>query len=243
MTAEVYQLQRTAIPLKTVKTAHSTIRLLVADHDTTFREELRRVLELESRITIVGETQNGADCRTLLNKLKPDILLVDVRTPGKNGLSALDGLDWDTLSTRVLVLTSAEDDRYIIRAMRFGARGALSKQCSAELLVRSIECVNAGEIWLGNRMTAEILKAFSKSSDKRQADIRMITGREKKIVEYIAQGLRNKEIGEKMFITEQTVKNHLHNIFDKLGVSDRLELTLHIIHHTAHGDWTMPAIA
>src|SRR2546425_1686682 len=104
--------------------------------------------------------------------------------------------------------------------------------CATDLLVKSIYRVHAGEIWLDNRMTAEVMKAFAKSSDSGpRREKPLLSDREKEIVQLVAQGYRNKEIGEKLFISEQTVKNHLHNIFDKLGVSDRLELALYAIHH------------
>jgi two-component system, NarL family, nitrate/nitrite response regulator NarL len=116
--------------------------------------------------------------------------------------------------------------------MRLGARGVVLKQSATDLLVKSIQRVFAGEIWLDNRMTAEVMKAFSKSSESGpRREKPLLSDREKEIVQLVAQGFRNKEIGEKLFISEQTVKNHLHNIFDKLGVSDRLELALYAIHH------------
>ena len=132
----------------------------------------------------------------------------------------------------LVVLTAAEDDRDVVRAMRLGARGIVLKQSASDLLVKSIHRVYSGEIWLDNRMTAEVMKAFAKSSDNGpRRDKPLLSDREKEIVQLVAQGYRNKEIGEKLFISEQTVKNHLHNIFDKLGVSDRLELALYAIHH------------
>jgi DNA-binding NarL/FixJ family response regulator len=205
------------------------IRVLMADDHAIFREGLRKLLDSDDEITIVGEASNGADCIKMLAKLKPDILLLDLRMPDKDGLAVLEE---DQLPTRVVVLTAAEDDRDVVRAMRLGARGVVLKQSATELLVRSIHKVHNGEIWLDNHMTAEVMKAFSKSSDggpRREKPL--LSDREKEIVQLVAQGFRNKEIGEKLFISEQTVKNHLHNIFDKLGVSDRLELALYAIHH------------
>ncbi len=208
------------------------IRVLVADDHAIFREGLRKLLEGDDEITVIGEASNGNDCIKMLTKLKPDILLLDLRMPDKDGLSVLEEVNFDQLPTRVVVLTAAEDDRDVVRAMRLGARGVVLKQSATELLVRSIHKVHNGEIWLDNRMTAEVMKAFSQSSDggvRREKPL--LSDREKEIVQLVAQGYRNKEIGEKLFISEQTVKNHLHNIFDKLGVSDRLELALYAIHH------------
>src|SRR6266581_4209422 len=161
------------------------IRVLLADDHAIFRDGLRKLLDSDEDITIVGEAQNGAECIKLLAKLKPDILLLDLRMPDKDGLAVLEEVNFDTLPTRVVVLTAAEDDRDVVRAMRLGAR----------------------------------------------REKPLLSDREKEIVQLVAQGFRNKEIGEKLFISEQTVKNHLHNIFDKLGVSDRLELALYAIHH------------
>ncbi len=208
------------------------IRILVADDHAIFRDGLRKLLEVTDEVEIVGEASNGVECTKMLQKLKPDILLLDLRMPEKDGLGVLEEVNFDTLPTRVIVLTAAEDDRDVVRAMRLGARGVVLKQSASDLLLKSIRKVYDGEIWLDNRMTAEVIDAFKKSSESGQRREKpLLSDREKEIVQLVAQGFRNREIGEKLFISEQTVKNHLHNIFDKLGVSDRLELALYAIHH------------
>jgi len=212
--------------------AKQVIRILVADDHAIFRDGLRKLLEVADDVQIVGEASNGVECTKMLAKLKPDILLLDLRMPEKDGLSVLEEVNFDTLPTRVIVLTAAEDDRDVVRAMRLGARGVVLKQSASDLLLKSIRKVYDGEIWLDNRMTAEVIDAFKKSSESGQRREKpLLSEREKEIVQLVAQGFRNREIGEKLFISEQTVKNHLHNIFDKLGVSDRLELALYAIHH------------
>jgi two-component system, NarL family, nitrate/nitrite response regulator NarL len=208
------------------------IRILVADDHAIFRDGLRKLLEGADDVQIVGEASNGLECTKMLSKLKPDILLLDLRMPEKDGLGVLEEINFDNLPTRVIVLTAAEDDRDVVRAMRLGARGVVLKQSASDLLHKSIRKVHEGEIWLDNRMTAEVIDAFKKSSESGQRREKpLLSDREKEIVQLVAQGFRNREIGEKLFISEQTVKNHLHNIFDKLGVSDRLELALYAIHH------------
>ncbi len=215
-----------------IATAKATIKVLIADDHAIFRDGLRKLLHGEDEITIIGEASNGNEAIRLLTRLKPDILLLDLRMPDKDGLAVLEEVNFDSLPTKVIVLTAAEDDRDVVRAMRLGARGIVLKQSASELLVKSIQRVHSGEIWLDNRMTAEVMKAFAKSADGgARRDKPLLSDREKEIVQLVAQGFRNKEIGEKLFISEQTVKNHLHNIFDKLGVSDRLELALYAIHH------------
>jgi len=208
------------------------IRILVADDHAIFRDGLRKLLEGAEDVQIVGEASNGVECTKMLAKLKPDILLLDLRMPEKDGLGVLEEVNFDTTQTRVIVLTAAEDDRDVVRAMRLGARGVVLKQSASDSLLKSIRKVSEGEIWLDNRMTAEVIDAFKKSSESGQRREKpLLSDREKEIVQLVAQGFRNREIGEKLFISEQTVKNHLHNIFDKLGVSDRLELALYAIHH------------
>ena len=141
------------------------IRVLMADDHAIFRDGLRKLLDGDDEIVIVGEAQNGAECIKMLAKLKPDILLLDLRMPEKDGLAVLEEVNFDQMPTRVIVLTAAEDDRDVVRAMRLGARGVVLKQSATDLLVKSIHRVHAGEIWLDNRMTAEVMKAFAKSSE------------------------------------------------------------------------------
>src|SRR5579871_6388660 len=140
------------------------IRILVADDHAIFRDGLRKLLDGADDVQIIGEASNGNEATKMLAKLKPDILLLDLRMPEKDGLAVLEEVNFDSLATRVIVLTAAEDDRDVVRAMRLGARGVVLKQSATDLLVKSIHRVHAGEIWLDNRMTAEVMKAFAKSS-------------------------------------------------------------------------------
>src|SRR6266849_9299586 len=212
--------------------AKKMIRVLMADDHVIFRTGLRKLLETDDDSKIVGEASNGNECLDMLTKLKPDILLLDLRMPDKGGLEVLEEVNLDSLNTRVIVLTAGEDDRDAVRAMRLGARGFVLKQSASELLVNSIHRIHNGEIWLDNRVTAEVMRDFAKDSNgSLRGEKPLLSDREKQVVQLVVQGYRNREIGEKLFISDQTVKNHLHNIFDKLGVSDRLELALYAIHH------------
>ena len=212
--------------------AKQVIRVLMADDHVIFRQGVRKLLEEEDDISIVGEAANGNECVHMMAKVRPDILLLDLNMPDKDGLTVLKELNFDSLPTQVIVLTATEDGREAVRAMRLGARGIVLKQSASDLLVKSIRQVYGGEIWLDNRITADVMKAFGKSSDGgAPRDKPLLSDRESQIMRLVAQGQRNKEIGQNLFISEQTVKNHLHNIFDKLGVSDRLELALYAFHH------------
>ena len=198
----------------------STIRILVADDHAIFRDGLRKLLEGSGDVEIVGEASNGNECIKMMVELKPDILLLDLLMPEKDGLGVLEEINFESVSTRVIVLTAAEDDRDVVRAMRLGARGVVLKQSASDLLLKSIRKVHEGEVWLDDRITAEVIDAFKKSAETGQRHEKsLLSDREMEVVQLVAQGFGNREIGEKLFISKQTVKNHVHNISDKLGLS------------------------
>jgi DNA-binding NarL/FixJ family response regulator len=149
----------------------------------------------------------------------------------------------------VILFASAENKDEFVEAMKLGCSGILLKETSTALIEKSIHRVHAGEIWLDSTTTAAVIRHFASPKDfpaahapsahsggngKTPRERAQLSQREREIIVLIAQGYKNKEIAEKMFITEQTVKNHLHNVFDKLGVSDRLELALYAIHNSLH---------
>jgi DNA-binding NarL/FixJ family response regulator len=129
------------------------------------------------------------------------------------------------------VLTASEDEQDYVEAVRRGARGIVLKAAASDRLLEGIRKVHRGEMWIDQRVAADVMKAMSEPRPVTRAERAQLTAREQEIVSLVAQGFRNKEIADKLSISEQTVKNHLHNIFDKLGVSDRLELALYAIHH------------
>jgi DNA-binding NarL/FixJ family response regulator len=142
---------------------------------------------------------------------------------------------------KVIVVTASDDKNEFVQAMKFGCSGIVLKQTSPDLITKSIRKVHAGEIWLDSHTTAAVMRQFAVPGESgateggaRGRERSPLSVREREIVGLVAQGYKNKEMAEKMFISEQTVKNHLHNIFDKLGVSDRLELALYAIHKGLH---------
>ena len=207
------------------------IRILLADDHPIFRDGLKKLLSLEEDMSVVGEAATAGECVSLLGKLKPDVLLLDLKFPDRDGLTILEETNLESLPTKAIVLTASDDERDVVRAMRLGARGVVLKQAATDLLIKSIRKVQQGEIWVDRKMTAEVMKALAQSAEAVRREKPLLSDREREIVQLVASGLRNREIGEKLFISEQTVKNHLHNIFEKLGVSDRLELALYAIHH------------
>lgn len=215
------------------------IRIVVADDHPIFRDGLCRLLALEPDFEVVAQAQDGKEVLDVLQQHEPDILLLDLRMPGLDGLATLQRLQAMKNKTKVIVLTASEDKNEFIQAMKFGTSGIVLKQTATELLIKSIRKVNEGEIWLDSHTTAAVMRQFAAAPDAPPAPLQQrerppLSQREREIVALVAQGFKNKEMAEKMFISEQTVKNHLHNIFDKLGVSDRLELALYAIHHNLH---------
>jgi DNA-binding NarL/FixJ family response regulator len=215
------------------------IRIVVADDHPIFRDGLCKLLALEEDFEVVAQAQDGRQVLDVLQQFEPDILLLDLKMPGLDGLATLQRLQAMKHRTKVIVLTASEDKNEFVQAMKFGTSGIVLKQTATELLIKSIRKVHAGEIWLDSHTTAAVMRQFAAAEDAPPVptiprERPPLSQREREIVALVAQGFKNKEMAEKMFISEQTVKNHLHNIFDKLGVSDRLELALYAIHHNLH---------
>ena len=222
----------------------SKIRIVVADDHPIFRDGLCKLLALEEDFDVVAQASDGRQVLEVLQQFEPDILLLDLKMPGLDGLATLQRLQAAKNKTRVIVLTASDDKNEFVQAMKLGTSGIVLKQTATELLIKSIRKVHAGEIWLDSHTTAAVIRQFVASDDVppplpqtapgRDRERSPLSQREREIVALVAQGFKNKEMAEKMFISEQTVKNHLHNIFDKLGVSDRLELALYAIHNNLH---------
>src|SRR5512140_736968 len=224
------------------------IRIVVADDHPIFRDGLCRLLALEEDFEVVAQASDGRQVLEILQQVEPDILLLDLKMPGLDGLATLQRLQQARNKTRVIVLTASDDKNEFVQAMKLGTSGIVLKQTATELLIKSIRKVHAGEIWLDSHTTAAVIRQFVANDEVQQPSVQSmpaapptrererspLSQREREIVALVAQGFKNKEMAEKMFISEQTVKNHLHNIFDKLGVSDRLELALYAIHNNLH---------
>jgi len=218
----------------------SNIRVVVADDHPVVREGIRKLLELEDDLQVIGEAADGRELLEKVGQLEPDIVLLDLKMPGMDGLAVLQTLQHVKGKSKIIVLTASEDKNEWVQAMKLGCCGIVVKQTAPDLIIKSIRKVFGGEIWLDSHTTAAVMRQFAGPGEAGGAGGRggrgrsPLSNREREIVALVAQGYRNREMAEKMFISEQTVKNHLHNIFDKLGVSDRLELALYAIHKGLH---------
>ena len=215
------------------------IRVLLADDHEIFRDGLRKLLEGEEDITIVGEASNGNDCIRMLGKLKPDILLLDLAMPKHPGLEALRDLSSGgagSTPVRVILLTAAAEKGQIVEALQLGARGVVLKDSATQLLLKAIHTVMSGEYWVGRESVSNLVQYLrtlvQSSSDEARQRKFGLTPRELEIVAAVVAGYSNKEIAEYFKISEDTVKHHLSNIFDKLGVSTRLELALFAVNQS-----------
>lgn len=220
--------------------AGKRIRILIADDHLLFRDGVRKLLSAVPDFNVVAEAGHGDEVLEMTARHQPDVVLLDLTMPGQDGLITLQRLRSAHPDVKVILLTSSEERDEMLQAVRFGTAGIVQKSTPTELLIKSIRKVNAGEMWLDRSTTAEVVRQFASKNEMpkriagRERDSSSLSSREREIVALVAQGYKNKEMAEKMFISEQTVKNHLHNIFDKLGVSDRLELALYAIHNNLH---------
>lgn len=199
-----------------------TIRVLITDDHTLVREGLRLILETAANIEVVGEAENGRAALQLAAELMPDVILMDLRMPEMDGLTAINHLREDFPHIAVIILTTFNEDEMMLRGLQAGARGYLLKDMSRDSLVDTIEAAVRGDTLLKPEILQRVLSANSALPSANQADADCpLTDRELEVLRAAAQGERNKEIALHLNISERTVKAHLSSIYNKLGVDSR----------------------
>lgn len=203
---------------------HSSARILIADDHALVRYGLRKLIGADSNYCCVGEAANGEEALNSAKKLRPDVLLLDDVMPKLSGIQILQRLSDAHLHVRTILLMSTFSDFEVSQAIARGARGIFYKTTSTELLLKSIRCVLEGQVWIDRATLTGLITHVGHSRHD-------LTDREKDVVSAVASGSCNKVIADRFTISEKTVKRHLVNIFDKLGVSSRLELAVFAMHH------------
>ncbi len=211
-----------------------SIKVAVADDHPIYRLGVSKLLEPEPDLILVGQAANGMEAILVVEKFEPDILLLDLIMPVMDGIEVLSELAKRKLRSRVILMMTGAEREKATRGVRLGARGILFKDADAALLVKSVRKVYEGEVWIDNPILSQALESLvtkpaSPPGLSGQHDARL-SGREMEVVRCVAMGLRNKEVADKLGVSEATVKNHLTHVYSKLGVSDRLELILDAIH-------------
>jgi DNA-binding NarL/FixJ family response regulator len=219
------------------------IRVLVVEDQSLFRDGLTNLLSGQPDIEVMAATDALPVVLEQISRSRPDIALLGWSANAPESQKVFGAIQEAKAPTRVIMLVKDDKKEDFLEAVRQGCCGIVPKQTSTELLLKSIRKVHAGEFWLDRMTTAEVIRRLAKRAGTGPAhsprpglreNAASLSQREMEIVILVAQGYKNKEMAERMFISEQTVKNHLHNIFDKVGVSDRLELALYAIHNGLH---------
>jgi two-component system nitrate/nitrite response regulator NarL len=210
------------------------IRIIIADDHPIVRDGLRRLLETEPDFSVVGQAADGREAVKLVRELTPDVLLLDLSMPRLPGLEVLRELSESAAAVRTILLAAAIEKEQIIEALQMGARGVVLKESATQLLFKSIRTVMAGQFWVGREKVSDLvaaLRGLVVSGGEKPDKNFGLTRRELEIVSTIVAGYTNRDIAQKFSLSEDTVKHHLTHIFDKLGVSSRLELAMFAVNH------------
>ncbi|MGZ0051782.1 response regulator [Brevibacillus gelatini] len=215
------------------------LRIVIVDDHQLFREGVKRILEMEEDFKVVGEGADGGDAALLAEEHKPDVLLMDINMPNINGVSAAENVISVSPSTRVIMLSIHDDEGYVYRTLRSGASGYLLKEMGTSDLVEAVRVVASGGAYIHPKVTGKLIEEFRRLSenegtaersfsvDESQAIdpkvIESLTRREREVLQLMAEGKSNRAIGEFLFISEKTVKNHVSSILQKLNVQDRTQ--------------------
>lgn len=204
------------------------IKIMIADDHSMIREGLKNLLELDGDIQVIAEAVDGEDCLDKLQVVKPDVLLLDINMPKKNGLEVLKSLKSKKSKLKVLVLTVHNEIEYLMKAVDIGVNGYVLKDSESAELKKAIFTVAEGESYIQPSLIPA-LNAKMIETNKDAEKIKSLTKRELDVLKLLAVGMFNKEVGKRLEISERTVKNHVSNIFKKLGVTDRTQAAVFAI--------------
>lgn len=215
------------------------IRIVLVDDHQLFREGVKRILEMEEGMTVVGEGSDGEDAPRLAAELNPDIVLMDINMPNVNGATAAEEVIAVSPNTRVIILSIHDDEGYVYRTLRCGASGYLLKEMETADLVDAVRVVARGGAYIHPKVTGKLIDEFRRLSEQEELNerpgslgnssvvnssiIESLTRREREVLQLMAEGKSNRMIGDFLYISEKTVKNHVSSILQKLDVQDRTQ--------------------
>jgi len=205
------------------------ISVLVADDHTLFREGVRKMLEAEEDMEVVGEAATGREALEQARTLMPDVILMDIKMPDLDGIEATRTLHREMPHIGIIFVTMFQDDEFIFRGLQAGGRGYILKDSDPDTMLRAIRAVAHGESLLGPTIAQKALRQFSNLPGKQVPIADELTPRELEVLTLIAEGLSNRKIAGRLVISEKTVKNHINNIFSKLHLQDRSQAMLYAI--------------
>lgn len=204
------------------------IKVVITDDHKMVREGIKQLLELNESISVVGMASDGIECISSIKDTKPDLLLLDINMPVKNGLETLEEIKKSGLDVKVILLTVHNEVDYLLKAIEIGADGYVLKDSGSAELINAIEIVMGGETYIQPDMIPILnSKMISRNTDKEK--MKNLTKRELEVLVLVSEGMFNKEIADKLSISERTVKNHISNIFKKIDVADRTQAAVFAI--------------
>lgn len=209
----------------------SEINIAIIDDHKMVREGLRQLLEFEGDINVVAEAGDGEEGYNVIKNNKPDVVLLDINMPKMNGLELLKKVRGEKDDTRILILTIHNEVEYLKKAVEIGVNGYVLKDSESAVLKQAIMNVNNGEIYIQPSIAPLLVEANNKLENDKDDPMNLLSSREFEVLKLVSEGLFNKEIAYKLSISEKTVKNHVSNIFKKIGVSDRTQAAVYAIKH------------
>ncbi|WP_366923031.1 response regulator transcription factor [Metallumcola ferriviriculae] len=209
----------------------NVIRILIADDHALIRQGLGKILSMEPQLEVVAEAANGTKAVDMTREFRPDVVLMDINMPGMNGLEATRIIKGEFPLTEIIALTIHDDEEYVFEMVNAGVSGYVLKDIDAEILVEAVKDVVQGKSIIHPSITTKILDKFQQMSKGEKEEASPLTPREMEVLTAITMGLSNKEIGDRLFISDKTVKNHITNIFRKLNVSDRTQAAVFALKH------------